>query len=241
MTGTNIYGVILAGGIGSRMGNVEKPKQFIEIGRKPIIVHTIEKFVVNPQFERIIVLSPKQWLNHTQDMIRKHIRQADKIDVIEGGVTRNNTVMNSIRHIERNYGLDDETIIVTHDSVRPFVTHRILEDNIRYAKEYGACDTVIPASDTIVESLDNVLITEIPDRSKMYQGQTPQSFKAKKLRDVYEALSEEEKTILTDACKIYVLKGEKVHLVDGEVFNIKITYPFDLRIAQSILIGDEKC
>jgi len=92
-----------------------------------------------------------------------------------------------------------------------------------------------------VESLDNALITNIPDRSKMYQGQTPQSFKAKKLRDIYEALSEEEKKILTDACKIYVLKGEKVHLVDGEVFNIKITYPFDLRIAQSILKGDEVC
>jgi len=163
------------------------------------------------------------------------------VDVIEGGVTRNDTVMNSIKHIENKYGLDDETVIVTHDSVRPFVTHRVLEDNIRYAKEYGACDTVIPASDTIVESLDNALITNIPDRSKMYQGQTPQSFKAKKLRDIYEALSEEEKKILTDACKIYVLKGEKVHLVDGEVFNIKITYPFDLRIAQSILKGDEVC
>jgi len=241
MAGTNIYGVILAGGIGSRMGNVEKPKQFMEIGKKPIIIHTIEKFVVNPQFEKVVVLSPKQWLNHTRDMIRKHIRLSDKVDVIEGGVTRNDTVMNSIKHIENKYGLDDETVIVTHDSVRPFVTHRVLEDNIRYAKEYGACDTVIPASDTIVESLDNALITNIPDRSKMYQGQTPQSFKAKKLRDIYEALSEEEKKILTDACKIYVLKGEKVHLVDGEVFNIKITYPFDLRIAQSILKGDEVC
>lgn len=239
--GTNIYGVILAGGIGSRMGNVEKPKQFMEVGKKPIIIHTIEKFVVNPQFEKIIVLSPKQWLNHTQDMVRRHIRLADKIDIIEGGETRNETVMNSIRHIEKKYGLDEETVIVTHDSVRPFVTHRILEDNIRYAKEYGACDTVIPASDTIVESLNNAEITNIPDRSKMYQGQTPQSFKAKKLRDVYEALSEEEKTILTDACKIYVLKGEKVRLVDGEVFNIKITYPFDLRIAQSILKGDKPC
>lgn len=239
--GTNVYGVVLAGGIGSRMGNVEKPKQFMEIGKKPIIVHTIEKFVVNPQFEKIVVLSPKQWIRYTQDVVKKHIRQSDKVDVIEGGATRNETVMNSINHIEKHYGLDEDTIIVTHDSVRPFVTHRILEDNIRYAREYGACDTVIVATDTIVESTDNKLITDIPDRSKMYQGQTPQSFKAKRLREVYEALSEEEKQILTDACKIYVLKGEKVHLVEGEVFNMKITYPFDLRVAQSILGGDEKC
>ena len=178
MEKTNVYGVVLAGGIGSRMGNVEKPKQFMEVGKKPIIIHTIEKFVVQPQFERIIVLSPKAWLNYTKDVIRKYISEKDKIDVIEGGATRNDTIMNAISHIEKQYGLDEETVIVTHDSVRPFVTHRILEENIRYAKETGACDTVITATDTIVDSTDHEVISNIPDRSCMYQGQTPQSFKA---------------------------------------------------------------
>lgn len=241
MENTNVYGVILAGGIGSRMGNVEKPKQFMEIGKKPIIVHTIEKFAVNPAFARIIVLSPRSWIQYTQDVIARYIPMRSRIDVIQGGETRNETVMNAIRHIEEQYGLDDETVIVTHDSVRPFVTHRILEDNIRFAKEAGACDTVIPASDTIVESQDNRCIASIPDRSKMYQGQTPQSFRAKKLRDVYNALTEEEKNILTDACKILVLKGETVHLVDGEVSNIKITYPHDLRVAEALLGGEKTC
>lgn len=241
MEKTNIYGVVLAGGQGTRMGNVEKPKQFMEVGGKPIIIHTLEKFVIHPQFEKVIVLSPKQWMTYTQDIIKKYISLSDKIDVIEGGETRNDTVMNSIRHIEQNYGLDDDTIIVTHDSVRPFVTHRILEENIRSAQEYGACDTVIPATDTIVESMNNQCITNIPDRSKMYQGQTPQSFKAKRLREVFEGLNEEEKTILTDACKILVLKGDKVQLVEGEVFNIKITYPYDLRVAESILGGAAIC
>ena len=241
MEKTNTFGVVLAGGIGSRMGNVEKPKQFMEVGGKPIIIHTIEKFVVQPQFERIIVLSPKAWLNYTKDVIRKYIGEKDKIDVIEGGKTRNDTIMNAISHIEKTYGLDEETVIVTHDSVRPFVTHRILEENIRYAKEMGACDTVIPATDTIVESLDHEIISNIPDRSCMYQGQTPQSFKAWKLRSVFEALTSQEKEILTDACKILVLKGEKVHLVQGEVSNIKITYPHDLRVAEAILGGEKTC
>ena len=241
MEKTNVFGVVLAGGIGSRMGNVEKPKQFMEVGKKPIIIHTIEKFVVQPQFERIIVLSPKAWLNYTKDVIRKYIREKDKIDVIEGGATRNDTIMNAISHIERQYGLDEETVIVTHDSVRPFVTHRILEENIHYAREMGACDTVIPATDTIVASADHEIISDIPDRSQMYQGQTPQSFKAWKLRQVFEALTPEEKKILTDACKILVLKGEKVHLVQGEVSNIKITYPHDLRVAEAILGGDKTC
>lgn len=237
MEASNIYGVILAGGKGTRMGNVEKPKQFMEIGDKPIIVHTIEKFIMNSEFESILVLSPKQWIKHTQDLIRKYIPMDDRIKVIEGGVTRNDTIMNAISYIERMGRLNDDTIIVTHDSVRPFVTHRILEENIKYAKEYGACDTVIPATDTIVESVDHQLISHIPDRSTMYQGQTPQSFQAKHLKDIYESLTAEEKEILTDACKILVIKGEHVHLVEGEESNIKITYPYDMRVAEALLGG----
>ena len=72
----------------------------------------------------------------------------------------------------------------------------------------------------------------------MYQGQTPQSFKAKKLKELYEGLTEEEKEILTDACKIFVIKGQD--LVEGEVFNIKITYPYDLRVAETLIKGEEK-
>ena len=145
--------------------------------------------------------------------------------------------MNAIRYIDREYGLDDDTVIVTHDSVRPFVTHRIIEENIKTALNCGACDTVIPATDTIVEG-DGTAITNIPDRRKMYQGQTPQSFKAKLLRDTYESLSDEEKDILTDAAKILVMKGKEVRLVQGETFNIKITYPDDLKIARSLLDTD---
>lgn len=234
------FGVILAGGIGSRMGNMEKPKQYLTVGDKPIIVHTIEKFYVNSNFEKIIVLCPQQWVGHTKDLVRKYLKDDERIVVIQGGETRNETIMNSIRYIEENYGLSDDTIIVTHDSVRPFVTHRIIEENIRYAKEFGACDTVIAATDTIVESEDGVVISNIPDRRKMYQGQTPQSFNAKELKEVYESLSPEEKEILTDAAKILVMKGKPVRLVAGEVFNIKITYPYDLRVAETLIKGDNE-
>lgn len=232
------FGVILAGGIGSRMGNVEKPKQYLTVGDKPIIIHTLEKFYVNSSFEKIIVLCPLQWIGHTKDLVKKYLKDEERVVVIQGGETRNETIMNSIRYIEENYGLKDDTIIVTHDSVRPFVTHRIIEDNIRYALEYGACDTVISATDTIVESQDGKIISSIPDRSKMYQGQTPQSFNAKELKDLYESLSAEEKEILTDAAKILVIKGKPVHLVEGEVFNIKITYPYDLRVAETLIKGE---
>lgn len=233
-----IYGVVLAGGVGSRYGNIEKPKQFLTLGDRPIIIHTLEKFFVNPKFEKVIVLCPAQWINHTKNIVTKYLGKTDRVVVIEGGSTRNETIMNSIRYIEQEGNLDEDTVIVTHDSVRPFITTRILEENIEYGYKYGACDTVIPATDTIVESADHKLISDIPDRSIMYQGQTPQSFRAKKLKEVYESLTEEEKQILTDACKIYVLKGLPVHLVEGEVFNIKITYPYDMRVAETLIKGD---
>ena len=116
-----VFGVILAGGIGSRMGNVEKPKQYLNVGGKPIILHTLEKFYVNSKFEKLIVLCPSQWINHTKNLVKKNFNDDSKIVVIEGGSTRNETIMNSIRYIEKEYGLDDDTIIVTHDSVRPFL------------------------------------------------------------------------------------------------------------------------
>lgn len=231
----NVFAAILAGGIGTRMGNVEKPKQYLNISGKPIIIHTIEKFILNEDMEAIIVLTPKQWINHTKDLVKKHIPTVNNIFVIEGGADRNGTIMNAIDFIEKNYTLDDDTVIVTHDSVRPFVSHRIIADNVKFAIKYGACDTVIPASDTIVRSEGGEIITEIPDRSQMYQGQTPQSFKAKKLKDMYLGLTEDEKKILTDACKIMVLKGEKVYLVTGETSNMKITYPYDLKVAEALL------
>ena len=233
----NIFGIILAGGQGTRMGNAERPKQFMEIGKKPIIIHTIEKFAIHSAFDKVIVLSPRAWISHTRDLIRKYIPRSSNVVVVQGGSTRNETIMNGIRYIEENFGLDDNTIIVTHDSVRPFVSHRMIEENIRAAQECGACDTVIPATDTIVESAGHQFISSIPDRSTMYQGQTPQSFRAKKLRDIYESLTAAEKQILTVAFKILFLKGFKVQLVEGDVTNIKITYPSDIRLAEALMEG----
>ncbi len=234
---SNIFGIILAGGKGTRMGNAERPKQFLEIGGKPIIVHTVEKFAVYPDFEKVIVLCPKAWVEHTKDLIRRNIPMQERIAVIEGGASRNETLMNAIRYIEENYTLDEDTIIVTHDSVRPFVTRRMIEENIEATRKYGACDTVIPATDTIVESQNHQVISQIPDRSTLYQGQTPQTFHALKLKRIYESLTEDEKAILTDACKILVIKGEPVHLVEGDASNIKITYPADIRMAETLIGG----
>ncbi|AHI55580.1 IspD/TarI family cytidylyltransferase [Listeria ivanovii] len=229
-----IYAQILAGGKGTRMGNVSMPKQFLPLNGKPIIVHTVEKFILNTRFDKILISSPKEWMNHAEDNIKKYISD-DRIIVIEGGEDRNETIMNGIRFVEKTYGLTDEDVIITHDAVRPFLTHRIIEENIDAALETGAVDTVIEALDTIVESSNHNFITDIPVRDYMYQGQTPQSFNMKKVYNHYQNLTTEEKQILTDACKICLLAGEQVKLVKGEIFNIKITTPYDLKVANAII------
>ncbi len=234
-----VFAAIFAGGKGSRMGNSNTPKQYLELGDKPIIIHTIEKFFVNDSIDEIIVLCPKPWVVHTKDLIRKYLPSGKKITVIEGGETRNGTLENALSFIEKNYSVDDSTIIVTHDAVRPFLTHRIITENVEAAAKYGATDTVIPATDTIVESNDGKMISSIPNRKMMYQGQTPQSFKLTELREVLSSLTEDEKSILTDACKIFTLKNRPVFLVEGEVFNIKITYPYDMKIANTLLKGKD--
>ena len=232
-----IFAAILAGGVGSRMGNSDVPKQFLNLGDKPILIHTIEKFIINSKFDKILVLTPNNFINSTIDLIKNIEGEIDKIIVLEGGETRNDTIRNAISYIKSNFSIDDNSIIVTHDSVRPFVSHRIIEDNIKMASEYGACDTVIPATDTIVESVDGDTISSIPLRDHYYQGQTPQSFRINKLDSLYNNLSKEEIDSLTDAAKIFTLNNEDVFLVEGDVTNIKITYPYDLKLANTILKG----
>lgn len=217
------------------MGNVNMPKQFLMLNNKPIIIHTIEKFILNARFEKILVVSPKEWINHTKDIINKYIGNDERIIVVEGGRDRNESIMNGIKYIEKEFGINDDDVIVTHDSVRPFLTHRIIEENIDEAIKHGAVDTVIEAIDTIIKSEDGEFLKEIPLRNEMYQGQTPQSFNIKKLVRLYNNLSDAEKSILTDACKICLLQGETVKIVKGEVFNIKITTPYDLKVANAIL------
>ena len=224
-----IYAVIAAGGIGSRMGK-DIPKQYISIGGKAIICHTALKFSSVERIDKVIILCPQDWVDYTKKLIND-----EKTVVISGGETRNETLMRAIDYIEKTDVLDENTYLVTHDAVRPFVTAEIIENNIDAVMKYGATGTAIPATDTIFEAENSSVISSVPDRSKLYQAQTPQCFGALKLRELYNSLSDAEKEVLTDACKIFTIKGYDVHLISGDVSNIKITYPYDLIVAEAIL------
>lgn len=100
-------------------------------------------------------------MTHTKDTLRKFKISDERIEVIQGGSDRNDTIMNIVKHIESTNGINDDDVIVTHDAVRPFLTHRIIKENIQAALEYGAVDTVIDAIDTIVTSKDDQTIDAI--------------------------------------------------------------------------------
>ncbi len=229
-----IYAGILAGGVGSRMGATSMPKQFLTVGGKPIIIHTIEKFLMCGRFDHIYVAVVRDYVSHMTDILRKAIGENDRVTVIEGGSDRNGSIVNVINAIRKNDS-DPDSILVTHDAVRPFVSARIIEENIDAAIEFGATDTVIPATDTIIRSADGLKLSEIPVRDELYNGQTPQSFRIGLFEEDYYALSDEQKKILTDACKIFVLAGRTVRMVKGDAYNMKITTPFDLRLAEAIV------
>ena len=227
-----IFGAILAGGVGTRMNIESMPKQYLPLGDKPIFLHTLEKFLMCDEFDAVYIGTHADWVDYTRDTVSQSEITAAPVHIVEGGANRNGTIMNIVDAIEARYGVSSDHIIVTHDSVRPFVKLSTIKANIVAAQEFGACDTVIPATDTIVVSEEGKVIDSIPLRGSMYQGQTPQSFRIDILKELYEGLCEEDKSTLTDACKILVLKGYPVYLVEGDVTNIKLTTIMDYKIAQ---------
>ena len=232
-----VFAVILAGGSGTRMKSAKLPKQFLTIKGEPILRLTLDKFVACPGIDHIVLAAPAIWMAHTKDLLAGEHYQG--VHVCEGGSTRQESLYNALKYIEANFEVDDETIVVSHDVARPFVSLRIIEDNICGVKELGAVDTVIPATDTIVQSSDGVIISNIPDRVQMYQGQTPQSFKLRTFTRIYETLDDAYLARVTDAARILAEHGCTVKLVQGELFNIKITTEYDFRIAE-FLLGETK-
>lgn len=232
-----IFGAILAGGTGSRMNIADMPKQFLPLGDKPIILHTLEKFLLCDKMDRVYVGVHPDWVGHMQDLLERQVPQRERVILVPGGGDRNSTIFNIVDKIESDWGESDDHLIITHDAVRPFVTLRILEENIEAARAFGACDTVVSAVDTIVVSENGETISQIPDRRLMYQGQTPQSFRISLLKKLYQSLNEEEKAVLTDACKICVVRQTPVRLVEGDVSNLKITTVSDYKIAQAMVGG----
>ncbi len=228
-----VIAVILAGGNGSRMMNTSTPKQFIKLGSLSLLEHTVEKFLYCPGIDVVVIVTHSAWLPHTQNILNSP--QFKNVLVCEGGKTRQESLYYALKFIQKTIPNSEESIIISHDAVRPFVSFRIIEDNIRLAQKYDAVDTVLAATDTIVTSIDGSTVQSVPNRQSMYQGQTPQTFRLKTYVSIYEALEDNYLQTVTDAARILVENGCTVGLVHGEPFNIKITNDFDLHVAHFLL------
>lgn len=229
-----IYAEIVAGGKGSRMGNTELPKQFLMLGDKPIVIHTLERFLGSPRICRIILCVPEEWKDYTANLLDEYIERRDRIDIVAGGEHRNATVLAGCRYIEEKFGISEEDIVLTHDAVRPFVTQRIIDENVETVKRYGAAVTAIGAVDTVAQVDEKGMLKEIPLRESMYQEQTPQTFRLGQMKSVIESFTDEEQRCFTDVCKAYLKLGIDVKVVEGERSNIKITTPLDMKIAEAL-------
>lgn len=228
-----VYAVILAGGSGTRLG-ADKPKQFLEISSRPVIIRSIDAFISSGLVDNIIVSVPEIYTEYMINLNRK-FHPEKEIAVISGGANRNSSLLNALEFIKQSGNYDEKTVVLTHDAVRPFINSRIIADNISAAREFGGCNTVVRCVDTVLVSGDGRFISSVPDRRTLYNAQTPQSFLFEPLYEIYSCLSDEEKENMTDACSVFLKHGRQVALVKGEEDNIKITYKGDLGRAEAII------
>lgn len=226
-----IFGAILAGGIGDRLG-LDYPKQFYKINDKPILIYSIESFLKVEDFDLIFVSSPKGFIDKTKNIIDEYIlNNKDKLKVIEGGATRNDTILNSIYASKK---LDD-SIMVTHDAARIFVTPEQIKKSIDCCKDYTASCPVIPLIDVVFESKEKGKLDNIPLRKNLVRAQTPQSFRINRFLEIYNDLNESEIKLLDEAMALFHLRNESICLFEGDTGNFKITVPLDIEIAKTIL------
>lgn len=227
--------MILAGGIGSRMKSPELPKQYLKIDNEPIIIKTVKNFEDFGSFRAGVICCPVDWVEYTKALLFEYGISSESVFVIPGGKNRNTSVKNGCRFFTENFNFTDSDVILTHDAVRPFINKKIIKDNINAVNEFGAANTVMPVYDSVIRSATGDYFTEHLKRSELFRVQTPQSFRLFELNSLINSLSENELEIYTDVASIFADRGYRVRLVEGSDYNIKITTPFDLAVAKSII------
>lgn len=216
--------VIFAGGTGQRMNTKSKPKQFLELNGKPIIIYTLEHFSSHEMIDGIIVVCVQGWIDYCQKLIEQfHI---DKVKaIIPGGATGMLSRFEGIKKAAELYPKD--TICLMHDGVRPLIDHDTISRNIEMVKRNGSAITVAPAIETIAVKGINNKVGQIIDRSKCQMAKAPQSFRLGELLKVHQDAINSGMNDCIDTAYLMQLSGYDVYTVEGRSENIKITTPTD--------------
>lgn len=219
-----IIAVILSGGIGTRMG-ANVPKQYIEVNGKPIIRYTLECFINSGQIDALIIALNNTW----EEYVKQHIPSTNlPIYFSHAGETREHTIYNALK-TAKDVGYQSEDIVIIHDAVRPLVSKQVIQDCLNGCIDNDASIATIDVKDTIYMSSDNSgCITNVPNRSFLHAGQTPEAFKLGKYLQIHDNSTYEEISSVTGGAQFAFQKGLKVFLSKGEEINFKITTPVDL-------------
>ena len=233
-----VYGVILAAGVGKRMG-MDIPKQYLKIEDKEIIVYTVEAFLQNKNIDKIYIAVSEEWIDDVKEMLARYINESDleKITLVKGGKERIDTIMNVRNSIMNNNNINDDDIVMFHDAVRPFIPDEVIDDSIKGAREYKAVVAGIKAADTILYSEDGHEVNEILDRSKIYHGQAPDTFNLKYFIELSDMLSDEQKRNVTGTSQFCSFNNRPIYITKGSELNFKITTREDLEKAKTLVRG----
>jgi 2-C-methyl-D-erythritol 4-phosphate cytidylyltransferase len=235
--------IIPAAGLGTRMASAtraksKKPapsKQFTELGGTPILLHTLRKFVANPQVAEMFVALRRDEIvgfrerleSEGKDILRK------RVELVEGGEHRQHSVANALTAISAEPG----DIILVHDAVRPFVTSEIIDEVIRGAAKHGAAIAGMPAVDTVKQverTADGAVITSTVPRERVVMAQTPQGFRYDIIKKAFDEAAADG-FIGTDEASLVERFGKEVAVVMGSPRNFKITTPADMELAEFYL------
>ena|GEM_PF-9589 len=235
---TRTTAVVLAGGTGTRVG-LSIPKQLLKIAGKSVIEHTLAIFEQSEAIDDVIVLMTPGYVADVEKIVAK--AGLGKVSrVIEGGATRNETTERAIAVIGEELAPGEDRNLLFHDAVRPLLTQRVISDCVAALERYEAVDVAIPSADTIIvtrtHGSDGEFITDVPDRSRLRRGQTPQAFRLSTIRRAYEIAGGDPNFQATDDCSVVLkyLPDVPIYVVPGEEHNMKVTTPVDVFIADKL-------
>ena len=232
---TKNVAVLLAGGLGARVG-LRMPKQLVKIAGRPIMEHTLAVFDSHPDVDEIIIMMAPDHLDAVRAIVRTGLYKKVS-QILEGGDTRNQTTLRALDT------LDPDCKVLLHDAVRPLVSARIISDCFAALDTYDAVDVAIPSADTIIEVTPQNTIKDIPPRSQLRRGQTPQAFRVSVLKEAYARSERDKNFVATDDCTVVLryLPDVPISVLPGHERNMKITQPIDIYLAEKLfqLAGSE--
>ena len=204
----NTFALVAAGGSGTRMG-AEIPKQFLKINSMEMIEWSVRKIALTGRFDSVIVCVPEEWIGHTQELFRDLLN----VEVISGGKDRTQTIDKGLAYIKKTHGINEDTIVLTHDAARPCLTDEMIIRSIESITDKTPCSTVaMKAVDSYALSSSGELVDGYQDRELLYHIQTPQTFSAEKYILLRKKAPDEE---YTEATRIFKDGGYGVAIIPG--------------------------